>query len=97
MELPRVLGSHLALDALHHNFPGTVHHLTSTSDLSGLDLSGKRNYLVIVRLMPVAGAKNEEAAIASNGELELPNLHVTDHSLPVQLTTEEAAGHQQWG
>ena len=92
-----MLGSHLALDALHHNFPGTVHHLTSTSDLSGLDLSGKGNYLVIVRLMPVAGAKNEEAAIASNGELELPNLRVTDHSLPVQLTTEEAAGCQQWG
>ena len=68
MELPRVHGSHLALEALHQNFPGTIHHLTSTSDLSGLDLSGNGNFLLIVRLMPVAGSKNEEAAMASNGE-----------------------------
>ena len=71
VELPHVLGSHLALDALRQHFPGTVHDLTSASDLFGLDLSSKGNYLVIVRLAPVAGAKNEEAAIASNGEFQV--------------------------
>ncbi|KAK7101680.1 V-type proton ATPase subunit S1-like [Littorina saxatilis] len=69
LELPQVLNSHLALDALRQNFPGTVHDLASATDLSGLDLSGKGNYLLIVRLTPVAGAKNEEAAISANDEL----------------------------
>jgi hypothetical protein len=67
LELPSVQDSHIALDALTKDFPGTVHDLTSASDLANLDLKGKGHVLVIVRLDPVAEAEDEEAAIAANG------------------------------
>ena len=68
LELPQVTDSHLALSALQKHFPGTVHDLSATSDLSDLDLSGQGSHLVIVRLLPVAHGQSEEAAIAVNGK-----------------------------
>ena len=68
LELPSVLGSHLAIKSLSKDFPGTVHHLTSASDVADLDLGGKGQYLVIIHLKPVTGAKNVEAVISANGK-----------------------------
>ncbi|XP_076468833.1 V-type proton ATPase subunit S1-like [Babylonia areolata] len=68
LELPRVGGSYLALDALRRDFPGAVHDVASASDLSGLDL-GKGNHLVVVRLLPIAGSENAEGAISSNDDV----------------------------
>ncbi|KAK7503529.1 hypothetical protein BaRGS_00005068 [Batillaria attramentaria] len=69
LELPHVLDSHQALSSLRSKFPGTVHDVDPATDLSSLDLGGKQNYLLIVRLAPVASAKNEEAAITANDNL----------------------------
>ncbi|XP_076448669.1 V-type proton ATPase subunit S1-like [Babylonia areolata] len=69
LELPHVENSHLALDTLQQDFPGTVLDLPSTSDLSDLDLQGEGFSLVIVHLQPVANALNEEAIFAANDEL----------------------------
>ena len=66
LELPRVLGSHLALASVRQNFPGAVHNLKDT-DISALDLNDGNNHLVIVHLEPLLTANNEKTAISENG------------------------------